>query len=168
MKEIQTHELTREQLTELADMISDKVIKHQDGKRKRLKDNAYHNTRLLLRNYDKLKKHCEIVDEQTVEDLGTLWSDWRFDINSLLEHKAKTAKLMRHVDKALIALKAINEDDYKLIKRKYLTPNVLTDDIEIAIEFGIDRTTVVRRLKKSCEELSILLFGIDVIILNDK
>lgn len=167
MKEVQTHELTKDQLEELADMISARVNNHQDGKSKRIKDNAYHNTRLLLKNYDSLKKHCEIVDQRITEDLGTLWSDWRFDINALLENKAKTVKIMRHVDRALEAFKILNREEYNLIRRKFFSPSLLCDDIEIAVEYDVDRSTIVRRIKKACEVLSTLLFGIDTVILED-
>ena len=168
MKETQLHELTRDQLSDLADMVSGKLIKHLDEKEKRKKAYAYHNTKMLLKNYDKLKKHCDIVNEQLTEDLGTLWSDWRFDLDSLLEHKAKTAKLMKHVDKALQALQAVDVDSYKILKRKYLTPGELANDVDIAVELDVDRSTVTNRIKKACEALSILLFGVDVLLLKDK
>lgn len=170
--ERQIYELSDQQLDILASKVSGNIIKHEMEQRKKIRDNAYHNTRLLLRNYDKLKKHCEIVDEQLSEDLGKIWSDWRFDLDSLLENKAKTAKLMRHVDRALNALKQENEAAYYLLKRKYLTPYLESGDTVIADEYSekerteITRRGINKRIKAACTELAVLLFGVDMILLK--
>lgn len=160
-------ELSDKQLEELAEKISKKVIDHQDGQRRKIKEYAFQNTKLLLRNYEKLKTHCQIVDEQVTEELGSLWSDWRFDLDSLLEHKAKTAKLMKHVDRALLAFKVNEPEAYKLIKRKYLTEGTENDDMTISVELKINRRTFSNRLKTACEDLAVYLFGVDVIILKN-
>ncbi|MDA9472655.1 hypothetical protein [Enterococcus sp. 5H] len=144
--------------------IAKEVHKLDLAEKKKIRDNAYHNTKVLLKNYNKLKKHCEIVDEQLTEELGTLWSDWRFDLNSLLENKAKTAKLMVHVDKALLELKKEDEAKFNLIKRKYFTKGAKTDDMTISLEQRIERSVLTKRMKVACTELAILLFGVDVIL----
>lgn len=165
-------ELSEEQLEELAEKISQKVVDHQDGQRRKIKEYAFQNTKLLLRNYDKLKTHCDIVNEQVTEELGTLWSDWRFDLDSLLEHKAKTAKLMKHVDRALLELKHIDESAYYLIKRKYINHSNNNGDTVIADEYSekegiiITRRGISKRIQAACNELAILLFGVDVILLK--
>lgn len=161
--EIQVHELSEPQLNDLADMIVAKMMKAQESKRKQIRSNAYHNTMMLLRNYKKLKAHCQIVEAEVEEEFGTMWNEWRFDIDSLLEHKAKTAKLMKHVDFALREFKKDQPEDYDLINMKYLLPRCFSDEF-IAGQKNIDRTTVGRRIKKASEELAIILFGIDVVI----
>ncbi|MBO1095602.1 hypothetical protein FQS90_03430 [Enterococcus casseliflavus] len=166
------YELPDHQLNILADKVSKNLIDHEMSQRKKVKDYAYHNTRLLLRNYNTLKRHCEIVNMQLNEDLGEIWSDWRFDLNTLLENKAKTAKLMRHVDFALDALKESDEAAYYLIKRKYLSVNRDCADVVIADEYSelegndISRQAITKRIKVACEELAILLFGADMILLK--
>lgn len=168
----QVYELPDHQLDILADKVSKSLIDHEINQRRKVKDFAYHNTRLLLRNYNTLKRHCEIINQQLNEDIGEIWSDWRFDLNTLLENKAKTAKLMRHVDFALNALKESDEAAYYLIKRKYLTPGKDCTDVVIADEYSekegteISRRGISKRIKVVCEELSILLFGIDTILLK--
>lgn len=161
--EINVHELSEPQLEELSNRIVSKMLDAQDKKRKSIRNNAYHNTMLLLKNYKKLKTHCEIVENQVEEEFTTMWNDWRFDIDSLLEHKAKTAKLMKHVDRALEEFKKENFEDYELISMKYLLERCFSDEF-IASHKDIDRTTVGRRIKKASEELAVILFGIDVVV----
>lgn len=160
------HELSDDQLEELAERITEKVISYQDNQRRKVKKYAFQNTKLLLKNYDKLKTHCQIVETEVEEEFGTMWSDWRFDLDSLLEHKAKTAKLMKHVDRALQAFKTNEPDAYKLIKRKYFTQGVATDDVTIATEKDMERRTLNKKLNIACEDLAVYLFGVDVIILK--
>ena len=76
--EIQVHELSESQLNELSDMIVAKMMKSQESKRKQIRSNAYHNTMMLLRNYKKLKAHCQIVEAEVEEEFGTMWNEWRF------------------------------------------------------------------------------------------
>lgn len=161
--EVNVHELSEPQLNDLAEIIAKKIMKAQETKRKEVRSNAYHNTMMLLKNYKKLKAHCEIVESEVEEEFGTMWSEWRFDIDSLLEHKAKTAKLMKHVDYALEEFRKDNPEDYDLIYMKYLLPRCFSDEF-IASQKNIDRTTVGRRIKNASKELSIILFGIDVVI----
>lgn len=163
MKEVMEYQLSEDQMDEMVDKISEKVIAHQEKKKKAMRANAYHNTRLLLRNYYSLKKHCDIVDEQVTEELGSLWSDWRFDLDSLLEHKAKTVKIMRHVDKALAAYKVQDPEAYEILKMKYLVPRPLADEF-IATNYDVDRRTIARRIEKSIKEVSVYLFGIEVVV----
>lgn len=163
MKEVMEYEWSENQLDELADKVTDRLMSAQEKKREKIRDNAYHNTGLLLRKYPLLKKHCEIVDQEVAEEFMSMWNDWRFSLDSLLEHKAKTAKLMKHVDYALEVLKAEDERAYDVIHMKYLLPRGFTDEF-IASKYKVDRTTVGRWLKSGQQQLSVILFGIDVVV----
>lgn len=163
MKEVMEYEWSDNQLNELADKVTNRLMSAQEKKRKKIRDNAYHNTGLLLRKYILLKKHCEIVDQEVAEEFMSMWNDWRFSLDSLLEHKAKTAKLMKHVDYALEVMKAEDERAYDVIYMKYLLPRGFTDEF-IASKYGVDRTTVGRWLKSGQQQLSVILFGIDVVV----
>ncbi|MGX7202378.1 hypothetical protein ACWOD8_08855 [Enterococcus plantarum] len=158
----QITELSEEQLKTLAKEINNLARQDREDEKRRLVSNAYHNTRMLLRNYNKLKKHCEIVDEQVSSELGTLWSDWRFDLDSLLEHKAKTVKLMNHVDRALEAYKILDPIKYDVLANKYFRFNSMSDEL-IGSKYDVDRRTIKRWEDKGVEDLSIMVFGVDVI-----
>lgn len=161
--ETQVHELPESQLDAIAKKVVAGLVEATKDRRKELRSNAYHNTRTLLRNYYRLKTHCKIVEEQVEEDFSSMWNDWRFDVDSLLEHKAKTAKLMKHVDKALIELKAEDERAYDILNMKYLLPKCFADEY-IAAKYSVDRRTIGKWIKKAVDQLSVFIFGIDVVI----
>lgn len=152
-------------------MVSGDVINYLETKDKITKEKALHNTKLLLRYYLQLKKHCEIVNSQLEEDQGTFWNHGYLDLDSLMQNKAKTVKIMKIVDKALehyksdcMKAKGLNETRrYDMIKMKYLDKIKLSDD-DIADRYDIDRSTVIRNIKSACEELSILMYGIEAFI----
>lgn len=164
-------ELSEQQMKELSSRVSNNVIGYLEDKDKITREKALHNTKLLLRHYTQLKKHCQIVNDQLEEDKDTFWSNNRLDLNSLMENKAKTVKIMKIVDKSLgyyksdcMKAKGLNESRrYDMISMKYLDKVKLSDD-DIADRYDIDRSTVIRNIKAACEELSILMYGIEAFI----
>lgn len=166
----QLTELSREQLEELAELVSDKIVIKQKEDKKKFVDNAYHNTRLLLSNYDKLKEHCRIVDNQIEEQSETVWGHWRLDLTMLMENKAKTVKIMKHVEKSLLAYKAICKSletkeerrRYEIIDMKYLQKDKKNIQF-IADRFKSNRKTIAKHEKEAIKDLSILLYGYEII-----
>lgn len=162
----QLTELTDEQLNALAELVSDKVVKKQKAENKRKGSLMYHNTKLLLVNYHQLKKHCEIVNEQVTEQLGSLWSDWRFDLDTLLEHKAKTAKLMIHVDKALKkyqedcrkAATAEESKRFQILQLRYINQPRMSQ-FDTAVELRMNRKTIARHEEAAIHTLSVYMYG---------
>lgn len=152
-------------------MVSSDVISYFENKDKITKEKALHNTKLLLRNYMQLKKHCTIVNEQLEEDKETFWDHKFLDLDSLMQNKAKAVKIMKIVDKSLehykddcMKAKRLNESRrYDMIKMKYLE-KIRSSDDDIADRYDIDRSTVIRNIKAACEELSILMYGIEAFI----
>ena len=164
-------ELSNEQMKEISTMVSSDVISYFERKDKMTKDKALHNTKLLLRYYVQLKKHCDIVNDRLEEDKGTFWDHGYLDLDNLMQNKAKTVKIMKIVDKSLeyykadcMKAKGLNEARrYDMIKMKYLDKVKLSDD-DIADRYDIDRSTVIRNIKSACEELSILMYGIEAFL----
>ena len=64
-------ELSDKQMKEISSMVSGNVISYLERKDKITREKALHNTKLLLRHYTQLKKHCEIVNTQLEEDKDT-------------------------------------------------------------------------------------------------
>lgn len=156
------------QIIELSDntieKIAEKVHELDLAEKKRIKDNAYHNTKLLLSNYHLLKAHCDIINEQVTNDLiSGIWGDERLHLSTLMENKAKTSKLMNHVDRALEEFKKKNPEGYNMLKMKYLNKNKLSD-VDISAEYGPERSVITKKIKEYLRQLSIILFGVEVII----
>lgn len=164
-------ELTDKQLEELGDRVSKNMIGYFENKSKITKDKTLHNTKLLLRNYNKLKAHCKVVGEQLEEDRDTFWNDRKLDLSILMQNKAKTVKIMNQVDRALehykadcLKAKTMNESRrYDMIKMKYLNHKGSSDD-EIADRYDVARTTVIRNLESAIDDISVILFGIEAFI----
>lgn len=164
MEHIHKAELSDEDLDLLADKVSERLSMMQQEEFKKMKAYSFHNTRILLNNYQKLKAHVQNVEDQLEEDQGTFWNHQFLTLNALMQNKAKTVKIMRHVDDCLEQYKKLCIDSdskgYDLLHMKYFTN--LTDEL-IASRYGIDRTTVGRQIKKAVNELSIILYGADAL-----
>lgn len=168
--ETRVNELSEEQLDELAKRIVVSIRKDREEERKRFKKYAEHNTALLLRYYHKLKGHTDSVKEQLEADQDTFWDHRRLDLSMLMENKAKTVKLMDHVDYALeIYEKVCNNSDsaeerrrYQIIMRKFINDKKESDQ-QIADYFNKDRTTINRNCKEAIQDLSVILFGVDML-----
>jgi hypothetical protein len=141
-------------------------------------DKRLWNTRLLLRNYQLLKKHTEkavcesdppeikksaidILDE--IDDL-----DKTTYINSIKQSVAKTKIILAHIDEMMKIYKACCETSgryedirrYRIIEYTYFCdpkPKIA----DVCSTEGIDISTFYRDSRDSCEKLSALIFGID-------
>lgn len=164
-------ELPNDQVEKIISGVSSNLINHFESKDKENKNRIMYNTKLLLRNYKKLKAHCVLVEVQLEEDAETFWNHKWLDLDNLMQNKAKTVKIMKQVDKAIEYYKKDCFDDgsdnsirrYDILKMKYLNDVTLSDD-DIAAEYDIARTTVVRQVDKAISDISVLLFGIDIFI----
>lgn len=168
--EINVHELSDKQLDELAVKIGKVIKKDREYERKQFKKRAFHNARLLMSNYHKLKTHGEVVEEYIEDVQGTFWEHKWLNLDVLMQNKAKSVKLMKHVDICLEAYKEIclasskHEDKrkWRIINKKYIEKPLLSEE-KIAEQLHVDRSTVNRNCKEALEELSVVLFGIDMI-----
>lgn len=121
-------------------------------------DARYHDVKLLLENYRKLKMHYTKVAGESLE------------VSSLCSLKHKTGLMMGHVDIMLKAYKNLCEaadtpDElrrWQAIYLRYITNKRITID-SIADKLCIDRRTFFRDVKRAMQELSVLLFGIEAI-----
>lgn len=165
-----TTNLSEQQLDILASKIVFALKEDRKKERQYFKKRAEHNTTLLLRYYHKLEAHTESVEEQLEADKDTFWNHRWLDLNMLMQNKAKTVKLMHHVDIALeiykkeCSLSKSYEESrrYQILERKYLWEKKQTDQ-EIADFFQKDRTTINRNCKEAIKDLSVILFGVDML-----
>ena len=168
--EINVHELSDKQLDELALKIRKGIQKDRENEKKQFKKRAFHNTRLLMREYHKLKAHNEVVKEHIEEVQGTFWEHRWLNLDILMQNKARTVKLMRHVDIALDVYKSIclssdkNEErrKWRVLNKKYIEFPIMSEE-KLAEQLNVDRSTISRANKEALEDLSVILFGVDMI-----
>lgn len=119
-------------------------------------DERYHNVKFLMRNYRKLKLYCEKISTEVLE------------VDAICLMQRKTTLMISHVDKMLIAYKALCQQSNSSEQRRrweslylrYIDERRMTID-QIAETLNIDRRTFYRDISKAMEELAVLLFGIE-------
>lgn len=168
--EITVHELSDKQLNELALKIRKGIQKDRENEKKQFKKRALHNTRLLMREYHKLKAHNEVVKEHVEDVQGTFWEHRWLNLDILMQNKARTVRLMKHVDIALDVYKSIclasdkNEErrKWRVLSQKYLEFPVMSEE-KLAEQLHVDRSTISRSNKEALDDLSVILFGVDML-----
>lgn len=121
-------------------------------------DERYHDVNLLMKNYRKLKAHYAHISPETLE------------VSSICSMRRKTGLMMSHVDKMLIAYKALcrestNADEarrWEALYLRYVSDTQMSVDA-IAERLHIDKRTLYRDINKAFEDMAVLLFGIEAI-----
>ena len=136
------------------------------------KDRRYQNTKLLMENYNSLKKHIEgkldgvDIKLEFRDETGEIYvkSDYMW-LESISKSKARTKEMLRYVDEKLEFLKYKYE---KLGKYEIVDSFIMfyidekTDD-DIREKHSCGYQTPRRWREKAIGELSVLLWGIDAI-----
>lgn len=161
------------QIESIIDLSVKKAIKSYASElRAEQKKKALHNTRLLLKNYDKIKKSIESsIDElvtSTVEydidfsDVTDIDGD-RLYIDSIRRSKARSIIIISHIDNALNVMKI--EKEKSGMKEKYdvfysCTFEKMSHE-EASQTYNTSLATVSRWIKELTKEMSIYIFGVD-------
>lgn len=140
------------------------------------KNKRLHNTRLLLKNYNLFKTHCQksiykfsqSVDHQKALDILDIidqYDDKTF-IGSIKQSVAKTHIILVHIDTMLKLYKIYCDNSekpedkrrYRCLCSYYFTQKNIN---KIAEDESIDERTVQRDVRDACHKLGALIFGID-------
>jgi hypothetical protein len=136
--------------------------KQQVCERKR---KALHNTKMLLKNYDKIK--CSI--EEAISDESQLNESLKYDaddevyINSIRKSKLKSLIIIAHIDRAL----AVVQEEYKSkeVSEKYdAFISCMLDQMtyeEAAAIYYTSKQSISRWVVDATKLVSIQLFGVD-------
>lgn len=121
-------------------------------------DARYHDVKLLMNNYRKLKAHYSNISPEVLE------------VSSICSLRYKTRLMMSHVEKMLAAYKALcesadNPDEtrrWEALHLRYIADE-RTPIEEIATRLSIDKRTFYRDVGRAMEDMAVLLFGIEAI-----
>ena len=121
-------------------------------------DARYHDVKLLMNNYRRLKIHYSNISAELLE------------VSSICSLRHKTKLMMSHVDKMLIAYKALCEtaDNSEELRRwnalylRYIAEERMTID-DITCKLHIEKRTYYRDINRAMADLAVLLFGIEAI-----
>lgn len=150
----------------------------QEAHRKSVTDKKFKNTKLLLRQYRALRDYAEnaVFNASQLEDFdiiklisGVTDSD-KYKVESVQNQVAYTKTIMQHVETMLHIYKAkclaSGKDEvsrrWRVIETMYLEGDASPEVNAIAAKEMIDGRTVYKDIDKACDELSNLIFGLDL------
>ena len=135
------------------------------------KKKVLHNTKLLMKNYNSLKLHADkaIYSVNDVEDLQEYDDQDKAYILSIRRSRTRTIIMVAHIEMALEELKNKKVkkgcyEQYKALELYYIDK---VSYEEIQEELNCSKNTPSRWINSAIKDLSILLFGVDSIKLED-
>lgn len=143
-------------------------IKREQVKFRRAeKDYRLRNTKILLREYRKLKTHVEIAPEKNVnDDEYKLLTGGKQSLDTLVKYKISTEHLLQYIDCILYAYKNycklgndIEKRRWDIIDKMYLAPKK-SSMTELSKRYNLDHSVISRNRNKGIQDLSIMLFGV--------
>lgn len=145
------------------------VYKEHESKQLKLKqDRRLHNVKQLLKNYKRIEQSISRgnfeEDDSDTFDLSDLMSS-EFVVESISQSKYRSELMKEHVDKTLKAYKEICkveniEERYNIVYDRYIL-NLPAH--ELWDKYFISKRTLYRELDRACEDLAVLLFGVDAV-----
>ena len=161
-----------------ADTAIDKYKSEQEAHRKSISDRKFKNTKLLLRQYRSLRDYAEnavygteqLEDFNIIELMSGVTDADKFKVQSVQNQVAYTKTIMQHVETMLHIYKmkctSSGKDEvcrrWRVIECMYLTGDSRPEISSIAANEMIDGRTVYKDIDKACDELSNLIFGLDL------
>lgn len=150
--------------------VKEAIREYDKEKRMSQRDKRLHNTRLLMKNYNRLKEHVENVNDdiEKANEKIKLDFDSKDDeiwITSIIRTKLRTMKMMAYIDSALKILEnKFNQDceDYKYKAFKFHYMGNKTNE-EIQEILGCGKNSPKKWSDSVMEELSLLLWGIEAL-----
>lgn len=140
--------------------------------RKQQQDKRLHNTKLLLKNYKKLKQHVDKVNtdnylgyfDEEISGIITGYDDGIY-LKSLMRTKARTSQMLACIDISL----AIVKEDYKeesascifeAFEMYFFEKKTYK---EIAEEYYLSKSSVERWIKEVLNKVNLVLWGADAL-----
>jgi hypothetical protein len=137
----------------------------EDNKKK-----ALHNTKLLLKNYDKIKKSVELSIEDLNNEIETMGLDLsnldrdQLYIDSIRRSKSRSLIIVSHIGNALANIDAELKRNDAYLKYQIFESCILKKEImiyEAADKYNTSKATVARWISDITNALSIYLFGVE-------
>ena len=164
-------------MSETIEQIIDKSVRqairdYDEIQRNERKKKALHNTRLLLKNYDKIKKSIQLAADELNEDIESAGIDFtnltdidgdRLYIDSIRRSKARSLIIISHIDNAIEAM-LFEKDRQGVPEKVAVFKSCLFEGMsyeDAASQYNTSVASVSRWIKDLTREMSIYLFGVD-------
>lgn len=155
---------TRNDIDEVKELAKEVIYEIKNQQR----DKKLHNTKLLMRNYSKLKKHINDISTEGFrdyfsDDIQDLVDIEDLHLNSLLRTKVRTTQMLSCVDIALGALEEDYDNKNKIDVYEafyyYYIHNM--NYAEVANKLYTTTSTAQRWVAEVTRQLSVLLWGVE-------
>ena len=134
------------------------------------KRNMLKNTELLIINYRKCKEMVREIDMEKYRDEGTFLASEELTLETLEKYRMKTYKMVRHIEKMLVAYKYEcnrGTDDEKrrcsVMMKRYIDTDRMTVS-QIMEFYHIGQSTVYSDTKRAFKDMASLIFGFDAVM----
>lgn len=150
--------MQKEEITEVAKIVAAEILSQREAVIQEEFDLRFHDVKLLMQNYRKLKAHYSHISPETLE------------VSSICSMRRKTSLMMSHVDKMLLVYKtlcenAIDQNEagcWTALYLRYIADERMTID-NISKQMNVDKRTFYRYINRAFVDMSVLLFGIEAI-----
>ena len=148
--------MQKEIIAEIAVIAAREAITARDTIFAEAFDARFHDVKLLMKNYRRLKSHYDFTSKKALEVIS---------INSL---HYKTELIMSHVEKMLKVYCTLCQNSpeesrrWQILYHRYISENPMKID-EIVAQFNIDKRTFYRDVNRAMEDMAVLLFGIEAL-----
>ena len=150
--------MRKEEVIEIARTAAIEAMGYKENFIREEFDKRYQDVKLLMRNYRKLKAYYSRVDAEVLE------------ANVIRSTHRKTGLMMSHVDKMLVAYKALCQEAetpeelrrWQVLYLRYMADKRMKID-DIADSLNINKRTLYRDTERAMEDMAVLLFGIEAI-----
>ena len=150
-------------MTESKVLIKEALKEFKEEENQKQRDRRLHNTKLLMRNYNRLKDHMDKVsgdlDIEFDNEADEIW------ISSIVRTKLRTMKMMSYIDSALNIIEKSFRSNCEEYKFKaftlYYIDKKTNDEIQELLRCG--KNSPKNWSDLVAEELSLLLWGIEAL-----
>lgn len=154
--------------------IKEAIREYKKEDKEEQKQKVLHNTKLLMKHYNSLRLHADNavysvddIEEARIEEHEDIKD--RTYILSIRRSRVRTAIMVSHIDAAMEELKNKKKEEgtleqYIAFKMYYIDKKSYD---EIQKELNCSKNTPFRWINGSIKDLSILLFGLDGLRIND-
>lgn len=152
--------------------VKEAIKEYKKIEKEEQKQRVLHNTKLLMKHYNSLKAHSINAIyklEDIEEDIEEYDNDDKAYILSIRRSRIRTLIMVSHIDMALEELKKKKLEDgtyeqYRALHMFYIEKMTYED---IQVELNCSKNTPLRWINAAVKDLSILIFGIDGLKIND-
>ena len=159
--------LSKDEIKAIGKAVAAEVTREHKTRTKQEQDYRLRNTGILLREYRKLEAHVQANPESYLSsDEYEMLTGRAVADHDLAKYHVKTRKLMRYVDNALGAYRAMCDNSETSDQRRWnilyrhLLCQETASQAELAKYYSVDRTTISRELNRAMQDVSVILFGV--------